>query len=154
MADDTLGVSKMNVGPGGKQPRMHDTHIPVDNPFGLGGHVQSFNYPPCLPEDHPHKKFEGQPKGMHVIAQERGYPVDLKGGKRMVGDCMQCKARSTHKVKYNQSESKEVNSEESESEDEDGHTNTCCLQCLLSMQKDFQGQKCLIQLVRSALTLL
>ena len=55
----------------------------------------------------------------------------------MVGDCMQCKARSTCKVKYNQSESKEVNSEESESEDEDGCADACCLWCLLSMQEDF-----------------
>jgi transposase len=129
---------------------MHNTIIPLDNPFGLGGRVQSFNYPPCLPEDHPHKKFQGQPKGMRVIAQERGYAVDLDDGKRMIGDCMRCKSRNTCKVKGNQPEYKEVNSEESESEDEDGRADTCCLRRLLSMQEDFRGQKCLIQMVRSA----
>ena len=150
MPDDALCASKMNVGPGGKQPQMHNTTIPLDNPFGLGGRVQSLNYPPCLPEDHPHKKFEGQPKGMRAIAEERGYAVDLDGSKRLIGDCMQCKSRNTRKVKRTQPESKEVNSEESESEDEDGRTNTCCLRHLLSMQEDFRGQKCLIELVRSA----
>jgi hypothetical protein len=55
----------------------------------------------------------------------------------MVGDCTQCKLHNTHKVKCNKSESKEVNSEESESKDEGRHANTCCLWCLLSMQEDF-----------------
>jgi hypothetical protein len=81
MPDDVLCVSKVNVGPGSKQPQMHNTSIPFDNPSGLGGHIQSLNYPPCFPEDHPHKKFEGQPKGMHMIVKEHGYVVELKGSK-------------------------------------------------------------------------
>ena len=81
MPDDALFASNVNVGLGGKQPRMHNTSIPFDNPSGLGGHVQSLNYPPCLLEDHPHKKFEGQPKGMHMIIEECGYVVELEGGK-------------------------------------------------------------------------
>jgi hypothetical protein len=149
MPDDALCASKMNVGPGGKQPQMHNTVIPLDNPFRLGGLIQSLNYPPCLPDDHPHKKFEGQPKGMRVIAEERGYAVELSGGRRMVGDCTGCKLRNSRKVKANKLESKEVNSEESESEDEDARANTCCLRRLLSMQEDFRAQKCLIQLVLS-----
>ena len=87
---------------------------------------------------------------MHVITQERGYAVDLDGGKRIIGDCMRCKSRNTRKVKSNQPESKEVNSEESESEDKDGRADACCLWHLLSMQEDFRRQKCLIQLVHSA----
>ncbi len=81
MPDDVLCVSKVNIGPGGKQPWMHNITVPFDNPFGLGGCIQSLNYPPCLPEDHPHKKFEGQPKGMCVIVEECGYAVELQGGK-------------------------------------------------------------------------
>jgi len=150
MPDDALCASKMNVGPGGKQPHMRNTIIPLENPFGLGGRIQSLNYPPGLPEDHPQKKFEGKPKGMRVIVEERGYAVELDGGKRMVGDCTRCKLRNTRKVKCNKPESKEVNSEESESEDEDRRANTCCLRRLLSMQEDFREQKCLIELVRSA----
>jgi len=150
MPNDALCMSKMNVGLGRKQPWMHDSIIPLDNPFGLSRWIQSFNYPPCLPEDHPHKKFEGQPKGMCVIAQEHGYAVDLDGGKRMIRDCMQYISCNACKVKSNQSESKEVNSKESESKDENGHADTCCLWCLLSMQEDFRRQKCLIQSVHSA----
>ena len=67
----------------------------------------------------------------------------------MVGDCMRCKLHNSRKVKCDKLESKEVNSEDSESEDEGVCTNTCCLRRLLSMQEDFQGQKCLIQLVCS-----
>jgi len=81
MPDDALCTSKMNVGPGGKQPHMRNTIIPLDNPFGLCRHVQTLNYPPCLPEDHPHKNFEGKLKGMCVITEEHGYPVELDGGK-------------------------------------------------------------------------
>jgi hypothetical protein len=73
----------------------------------------------------------------NVIMEECGYAVELNGGKQMVGDCTQCKLRNTCKVKCNKSESKEVNSEESESKDEGRHTNTCCLRRLLSMQEDF-----------------
>src|SRR5216683_3976035 len=80
MPDDALCASKMNVGPGGKQPQMHNIVIPLDNPFGLGRHIQSLSYPSCLPDDHPHKKFKGQPKGMCVIAEEYGYVVELNGG--------------------------------------------------------------------------
>jgi hypothetical protein len=150
MPDDALCTSKINVGLGGKQPHMCNMIIPLDNPFGLCGHVQTLNYPPCLLDNHPYKKFEGKPKGMCVIAEERGYAVELDGGKRMVGDCMQCKLRNTRKVKCNKSESKEVNSEESEDKDEGRCANTCCLQHLLSMQEDFREQRCLIQLVCSA----
>ena len=149
MPDDALCVSKVNVGLSGKQPQMHNTSIPFDNPSGLGRHIQSLNYPPCLPEDHPHKKFEGQPKGMRVIVEECGYVVELKGGKQMVGDCMRCKLHNSRKVKCDKLESKEVNSEDSESEDEGTRTNTCSFRHLLSMQEDFRGQKCLIQLVCS-----
>ena len=137
IADDALCASKINIGLGGKQPQLHNTIIPNNNPFGLSRHVQLFNYSPYLPEDHPHKKFEGQPKGMCVIMQKHSYQVNLEGGKQMVRDCMQCKAHSTHKVQYNQSESKKVNSKESESEDESAWADTCCLWHLLSMQKDF-----------------
>jgi hypothetical protein len=68
----------------------------------------------------------------------------------MIGDCMQCKSCNAHKVKSNQAESKKVNSKESESKDEDGCANACCLWHLLSVQEDFRRQKCLIQLVHSA----
>ncbi len=81
MPNDALCASKMNVGLGSKQPHMRNTIIPLNNPFGLCRHIQTLNYLPCLPEDHPHMKFEDKLKGMHVIAEKYGYPVKLNGGK-------------------------------------------------------------------------
>jgi len=52
MAEDALDVSKMNVNPGGVQPKMRDTV--------WGGEVQKMQY------------ALGIPKGMRVILEERG----------------------------------------------------------------------------------
>ena len=57
MADDTLNADKMNVGPGGKQPKMHDT---VWN-----GAVQKL------------VDNNGIPKGMKTVLEER--EVDTSG---------------------------------------------------------------------------
>jgi transposase len=58
----------MNLGPGGKQPKMHDT---VWN-----GRVQKM----VFPSDHP--KFAGLPKGAACIAEERGIPGGVRGKKK------------------------------------------------------------------------
>jgi hypothetical protein len=86
MANDALCMSKLNVGPGGKQPCMCNTTIPYNNQFGCEGQLQFPNYPNALPDDHPLKKLEGQPKGMRTITKEQGYVNDSKG-KLLVGDC-------------------------------------------------------------------
>ena len=52
MAEDALDASKMNVKPGGKQPRMHTTV--------WAGNEQTM----CLPD--------GTPKGMKLVLEERG----------------------------------------------------------------------------------
>lgn len=55
----------MNAGPGGKNVlNMHDTIIPLENPYGHGGQLQQMQFDSKLPETHLHKKFEGKPKGM------------------------------------------------------------------------------------------
>ena len=59
VADDALNADKMNVGPGGKQPKMRDTV--------WGGKVQK------MVDD------EDVPKGMRTVLQERG--VDTTGMK-------------------------------------------------------------------------
>ena len=63
MLDDALGVSKMNVNPGGKQQVMRDGW--------WGGKPQKMNYSP------------GIPKGMRVILEERG--VNTRGMNKMLG---------------------------------------------------------------------
>ena len=52
-ADDALNASKMNKGPGGKQPKMRDTK--------WNGQTQSMTLP------------DGRPKGAALVLQERGY---------------------------------------------------------------------------------
>ena len=64
LAKDALTVTKMNIGPGGKNtPNMHDTVIPADNPHGFGGEVQTMQFDKHLPKNHPHKKL-GNDRGM------------------------------------------------------------------------------------------
>jgi hypothetical protein len=87
MADNALCASKMNVGPGGKQPNMHNIIIPLSNPFRHGGQTQCLVCPEILPDSYPYKKFKGKPKGMHVIAEKCGYLTNPEG-KCMVEDCM------------------------------------------------------------------
>jgi hypothetical protein len=66
-ATDALNARKMNITPAGKQPIMHNTRIPVDNPNpDLQGQIQTMVFPSTHPE-HPNK-----PKGMEQILRERG----------------------------------------------------------------------------------
>ncbi len=53
MAEDSLDASKMNVKPGGKQPKMHDTY--------WGGTVQKMTF------------TIGIPKGMKQVLESEGY---------------------------------------------------------------------------------
>jgi len=53
-AEDALNINNMNVNPGGKQKKLRDTVIPLNNPGpapgeeDTRGHVQQM----CFPEDH------------------------------------------------------------------------------------------------------
>jgi hypothetical protein len=47
-------------------------------------------FPENLTADHPHYEFWGQPKGMHIVLEERGLIPMLtaaNGGKLPVGEC-------------------------------------------------------------------
>jgi hypothetical protein len=87
-APDALIAKHMNVNPGGKQPKMHSTRIPDDNPDPhLRGQEQLMVYP----DDHP--QFPGQPKGMAAVLRERGLWETLeraRGGRKPVGTCSDC----------------------------------------------------------------
>ena len=63
MAADALDASKMNVNPGGKQPKMHDT-VWAGKPQKM-----SFNL--------------GVPKGMKQVLKERGINADVPNGTQM-----------------------------------------------------------------------
>jgi hypothetical protein len=67
-AENALLVSRMNVKPGGKQARMHDTWFIHDGQRVL----QKLNFP----ADHP--EFPNEPKGIKAVLIERGlYQVRL-----------------------------------------------------------------------------
>lgn len=96
-ASNALNARKMNVSPGGKQPVMHDTMIPLNNPNpALQGKHQSMIF------DHTHPKHPNEPKGMEVVLKERGLwslLVDRAGGKRPLGRCRVCKATAAEREK-------------------------------------------------------
>ena len=87
-APDALIARNMNVNPGGKQPALHLTHIPHNNPNpDLCGKSQTMVYGP----DHP--ECPNQPKGMEVVLKERGLydQLDKGRGNKPVGVCATCK---------------------------------------------------------------
>lgn len=96
-SSDALNARKMIVGPGGKQPIMHNTIIPDDNPNPtLRGQPQSMVFVTMHPS-HPNK-----PKGMEQVLKERGLwdlLVEAAGGKRPVGRCKACKATAAEHEK-------------------------------------------------------
>ncbi|KAI0029008.1 hypothetical protein K488DRAFT_57317 [Vararia minispora EC-137] len=173
MDEDALTPSKMNVHPGGTNPpSLHETIIPANNPFGKGGQPQAFLFPTSLAADHPYKGFEGKPKGMAVILEERGYLMRHAGeqrkkngyqyyhvhgpskGKRIVGDCQRCKDRKSRKDKLTERDGvpvgtnlDAVDSEDSEPEDNTSLLTDCCMRRMLSLQDDFQGQKSMLEKV-------
>ncbi|KIJ50338.1 hypothetical protein M422DRAFT_245596 [Sphaerobolus stellatus SS14] len=67
-----LTVNKMNVGPGRNAPKMQTTWIPAYNPHGHANKEQTMQFDEILPDDHPYKTFQGKPKGIKVILEERG----------------------------------------------------------------------------------
>ncbi|KAF5186994.1 Dde family endonuclease [Thalictrum thalictroides] len=75
-ASDALLVSKMNLRPGGKQPKLCCT---VFN--GVEQHM-------VFPYDHPDKDLHGQPKGMEAVLREHGLWED-----RLKAKCKKCRQR-------------------------------------------------------------
>ncbi|KAJ8462477.1 hypothetical protein ONZ51_g10884 [Trametes cubensis] len=137
LAKDALTATKMNVNPGGKNvPHMHDTVLPEDNPWGLGGWRQTMQFDPVLPDDDEFKAFEGQPKGMRRILHERGL---LKPG--MVGDCQGCKQsklRKAHVTGLTEDELNRIDEDEEldTDDEEDGRPTDCCMRRLIEEAGD------------------
>ncbi|KAJ7911740.1 hypothetical protein B0H13DRAFT_2479971 [Mycena leptocephala] len=96
LAKNALTVTKMKVNPGGKVPEMRETVVPPDNPHGHAGKPQKMVFDNPVPNNHPHKNFEGQIKGMKVILAERGYKTNNLG-KPLIGECKACKASKARK---------------------------------------------------------
>ncbi|KAJ7221810.1 hypothetical protein C8J57DRAFT_1253925 [Mycena rebaudengoi] len=155
LAKDALTATKMNVNPGGKVPDMHDTVIPLDNPYGHGGKIQKMTFDKDLPADHPHKQFEGLPKGMKVILSERGYTKNGEG-KPLIGECKACKAsksRKPHLEGASADEETAIYGEDGNDTDDESDERPvdCCMRRLLSLQPDFASEKSQLQLKAKAL---
>lgn len=97
-APDALNAKRMNVNPGGKQPKMHSTTIPMNNPHvSLRGREQSM----VFPSNHP--AYPDEAKGMEAVLKERGLWSRLEAacapGKSPVGRCAVCKASAEKRAK-------------------------------------------------------
>lgn len=146
----------MNRGPGGKQPCMRDTVIPST------GLPQSMVFPADYPGlDRDGNPLAGKAKGMEQVLRERGLLVHLerKHGNKLVGVCGFCKQSQTAReaaIKAAKSKEDEVesgapslNSRGVSSLDEEDlfRPRDCCMQRVLSLEKDFREEKPLLQLV-------
>lgn len=154
LAHDALNVNNMNVGPGGKQRRLHDTFIPRNNPHE---HLRGAHQTMVFPADHPDPALRGQPKGMRVVLQERGL-LDSNGrdslGKRLLGECKACEARKARKPHLTGPTSAELEADmgsddDAGSDDDDAGSSSCCLKRLLSQQEDFLAEKSELWKVRA-----
>ncbi|KZV99844.1 hypothetical protein EXIGLDRAFT_668139 [Exidia glandulosa HHB12029] len=151
-ADDALVASRMQVGSGTKQPKMHDTRIPADNPDpNLRNKLQKM-----VTDD-------GHPKGMEIVLKERGlYDRIRPGGHgKPVGKCKNCSASETKRTELEKrarealesdpelygslSNAMSVLASGSDAPIPDSGDEWCCMQKCLSLQKDFLAEKPKIQ---------
>jgi len=156
-ASDALLAHKMNWGPGGAQPMMHDTINPMTK------EQQSMVFPSDYSgKDKDGNSLAGKPKGMEQVLHERGLLAGLvaKHGGKLVSVCATCKnsqaawdaAMKEVKAKWDEIEGSgieglvEQGASEMEAEDLE-HAKDCCMQQVLSLQPDFQAEKPLLQLV-------
>jgi hypothetical protein len=79
-AEDTLLISRMNVGPGGKQARMRNGWFIQDG--------QNVSQPMIFPSDHP-GNYADQPKGIKTILAKQGI---VRPG--LCGKCKKCEFES------------------------------------------------------------
>jgi hypothetical protein len=154
-ASDALLAHKMNRGPGGQQPQMHNTVIPAT------GQPQSMVYPADTEGfDNKNRSLAGQAKGMERVLLERGLLEELSANGKPVGVCSQCKLsqeardKAAKAAKAREEEVDGVGIEgmadryECPAEVEDlERARNCCMQRVLSLQPDFVNEKPLLQLV-------
>jgi hypothetical protein len=162
LAPDALNINNMNVKPGGKQPAMRDTIIPMNNPppFEPGkpdprGQVQSLVYPDPYPAD---PDLAGKPKGLKATLKERGAIWEIlcqkRGGENKVtGKCAMCKLSEKKKDALRRIAEAEATGQVDDIHDRDlddaltaiTQDDWCCIFCVLSLQEDFRCEKSMLQ---------
>jgi transposase len=148
----------MNRGPGGQQPKMHNTIVPAT------GQPQRMVYPADTPGfDNKDRPLAGQAKGMEQVLFERGLLEELGANSpngKPVGVCSRCKLSQEARdkaAKAAKARKEEIDGVgmggmadryECAAEVEDlEHARNCCMQRVLSLQSDFVNEKPLLQLV-------
>lgn len=163
-ADNALNINNMNVNPGGKQRKLRDSVIPLNNPDpapgeeDTRGQIQHMTFP----DDHPDPKLRGQPKGVKVVLQERKSVWDKytavcqERRTKVVGKCASCTKSQTRKDAERRvalaeaagqsgiatAEDMAVVDAEIQSAPDD---EWCCMHRVLALQEDFRSEKPLIQ---------
>ena len=157
-AEDALIAHKMNQGPGGQQPTMHDKINP------LTGLVQTMSFPADSTKiDAKGALVAGKPKGMEQILKEHGILPEMTAKSlngKVVGVCKECKqsqvardkARKEAKAREDEIEGSGLEglADRSKAEAEDAdlqRSHSCCMRHVLSLQSDFLLEKPLLQLV-------
>ena len=164
-AEDALNVNSMNLNPGGKQKKMRNTIIPLNNPDPAPGDEDTRGtiQQMCFPEDHENPQLREQPKGIKAVLMERKSVWDKYNE--------MCKARSTKVIKkcalctksqvLKDAECRVVKVEEMEQQEDmmpmgetavlEAETQSaavdewCCMYRVLALQEDFLTEKPMIQ---------
>jgi hypothetical protein len=166
-AEDALNISNMNINPGGKQKKMRDTIIPLDNPDPAPGEEDTRGrlQRMCFPDDHSDPKLRGQAKGVKAVLQERKSVWDkfisecnARKTKKMVGKCSSCTKSQVHKdaerriaLAESMGQDDAVLHEDITQADTEvpsiAEDQWCCMYRVLALQADFQSERPLIQTV-------
>jgi hypothetical protein len=153
----------MNVNPGGKQRKLRDTVIPLNNPDpapgeeDTRGQIQRMTFP----DDHDDPKLRRQPKGVRVVLQKRKSvwhkftTICKERGTKIVGKCTSCTKSQTRRdaerriaLAEAMGQDDAVSTEDTtliESEIPSGVDEWCCMHRVLSLQQDFQSETSLVQ---------
>jgi hypothetical protein len=164
-AEDALNANPMNVNPGGKQKKMRDTIIPLNNPDPVPGEEDTRGQIQhmCFPDDHEDPKLRGQQKGIRVVLMERKsiwdkYTAICKArSTKIVGKCGLCTKSQVHKDAERRVAKVEEMGPQEDTIPTDEKTvletaappaavdEWCCMYRVLSLQEDFLTEKPLIQ---------
>jgi hypothetical protein len=106
-AEDALLAHKMNAGPGGKQPKMHDTLFSMEH---LDPTKHSQMQTMVFPAGH---EREGQAKGMIKVLEERSlYQSLFRNNKKPVKQCHSCTQSAEQWQKAQEDAAARINADE------------------------------------------
>ena len=165
-ADNALNVNSMNINPAGKQKKLRDTLIPLNNPDPAPGEedTRGRTQSMCFPSDHSDPRLRGQPKGIRAVLEERKSVWDkltsIHGSHRkLVGKCGSCTKSQVRKDAEHRVALADTMGQDDSVKVEDidlienatppiaDNEGWCCMHRVLALQEDFQNEKPLIQTV-------